>query len=149
MVTGFICDTLRKAGVRPDISQPHTHNAGPVEHICTRIKATFPKNMGMIELLCNLAPTPAVSGYPRETALQMISTHEKHRRRHYGGTIGVYESTKRFRLFVNLRSMRVSSGRSAIYTGGGITSKSDPEEEWLETCIKASTLLSVISKHKH
>ena len=48
------------------------------------------------------------------------------------------------RLFVNLRCMEILPQQYMLYSGGGITSRSVPEQEWEETNNKAKTLLSAI-----
>jgi isochorismate synthase len=40
--------------------------------------------------------------------------------------------------------MKVLPDKLALFIGGGITADSVPEDEWLETEIKADTLLSII-----
>jgi isochorismate synthase EntC len=40
--------------------------------------------------------------------------------------------------------MQAFDGFVALYLGGGLTGNSDPDAEWLETELKAKTLLSVL-----
>ncbi|MBW6536489.1 MAG: chorismate-binding protein, partial [Mariniphaga sp.] len=47
-------------------------------------------------------------------------------------------------LFVNLRCMEILPQHYILYSGGGITARSVPEDEWEETNKKATTLLSAI-----
>ena len=49
-------------------------------------------------------------------------------------------------LKVNLRCARFSAKEVQIFVGGGITSQSNPNDEFKETEIKSQTLLSVIKK---
>ena len=49
-------------------------------------------------------------------------------------------------LKVNLRCARFSAKEVQIFVGGGITSQSNPNDEFMETEIKSQTLLSVIKK---
>ena len=63
----------------------------------------------------------------------------------YCGFIGLVDQNS-CDIYVNLRCARISSQELQIFVGGGITSKSIAEKEYLETEIKSQTLLSVIKK---
>ena len=76
----------------------------------------------------------------------MISLLEGHRSL-YGGYVGV-NSPSGIRAFVNLRSMNFNhKGGYCLYAGGGITSLSQPSDEWLETETKSAVLRRCISAH--
>lgn len=150
IVTRFITNTLRQHGLNPEAGEPTSRQAGPVEHLCSEISAGIPSAWSMDslrELLRDLSPTPALGGFPRREALRFISATERHSRGYYGGFFGLIDSPSQFRLYVNLRSGRLSEdGREiALFTGGGITPLSQPQEEWLETRRKARTLLDTLT----
>jgi isochorismate synthase len=42
--------------------------------------------------------------------------------------------------------MKILPDNLALFVGGGITADSVPEDEWLETEMKAETLLSILSR---
>ena len=46
-----------------------------------------------------------------------------------------------------MRCMKILKGKLVLYIGGGLTEKSEPEEEWEEMVLKTKTLLSVIEKN--
>jgi len=145
IVTDFITQTLCKASLDPDVSEPFTRTAGNVEHICTLIEANLPhKHYDLCRLLSELSPTPALCGYPKQNALALINECEVHSRGYYGGYFGYVKSEGDFDLYVNLRSLRHDAGRVAIFAGGGITNLSEPLEEWNETEAKASLLTEMI-----
>jgi isochorismate synthase len=81
---------------------------------------------------------------PRKESLKLIRMLEKHNREYYAGFLGPVGINNQLTLFVNLRCMKVLADRLALFVGGGITADSVPEEEWMETEIKAETLLTVI-----
>ncbi len=98
----------------------------------------------MTEFISALHPTPAVCGLPKERALELIYKTEMHNREYYAGYCGPINYQGKTDLFVNLRCMKILPDKLALYIGGGLTAKSDPEKEWEETVLKANTLLSVI-----
>lgn len=100
------------------------------------------------ELLDRLAPTPALAGYPMGDAFDDIDDIEDHERSCYGGYVTVVnDKTGNINSYVTIRCVQFDprDGRWAVYVGGGITPKSDPETEWIETEAKASKLIELIN----
>lgn len=95
------------------------------------------------QLISELHPTPAVCGLPMQQAYNLILAEEPHDRLFYTGLIG-YKSHDSIAVYVNLRCMQVLKNHFALYLGGGITSASNPANEWEETVNKSKTLLSVL-----
>lgn len=135
------------------LNKAHVHNirtstcnvtSGAVAHICTHIYATVDSPKDYRKLLDILSPTPALGGWPRYLALQLIRKYEKHPRQLYGGYISV-EDDKIAQAYVTLRcALTDNQGRYCIYTGSGILSNSHAEAERDETALKASGLLNSI-----
>lgn len=146
IVTDFITYTLRQSGFLISQSLPYTRNAGNIEHIATDITGIAPDGPTSIEnLLKALAPTPALSGFPRKEAIDFISYIEPYPRHYYGGFAGVMTTDNKIRTFVNLRSGRYDHTLGiALYAGGGITEKSIPDQEWAETKNKLNTFESAL-----
>ena len=126
---------------------PYPKQAGHLLHLRTDItfsSSYIKSNIG--KFIENLHPTPAVCGIPKSKALDYILKNEKHLREYYSGILGVVNMNEKLSLYVNLRSMKILNNRVQIYVGGGITSQSDPVEEWDETNSKAQTMLSVLKR---
>ena len=49
-------------------------------------------------------------------------------------------------MYVNLRCMRIESGRICCFAGGGLLASSVLEDEWMETEKKLQTMKYVIQK---
>jgi isochorismate synthase len=126
---------------------PYVDKAGNVLHLRTDFTSRTNVINGNVGSLINyLHPTPAICGSPTNDALAIIALIEKHDREYYGGFLGPVGMKNPIELFVNLRCMQIMNSRLLLYTGGGLTSDSNPVDEWYETEIKAGTLLSVIKK---
>jgi len=124
---------------------PYVKKAGNLLHLRTDFTSnsgTMNGNIG--NLLKNLHPTPAVCGFPKTKALEIIRSLEKHEREYYSGFLGPVGMENPISLFVNLRCMQIVGSNMILYSGGGLTIDSHPEDEWYETEIKTGTLLSVI-----
>ena len=98
----------------------------------------------MAEFINKLQPTPAVCGLPKDRALDLIMKTEQHNREYYAGFCGPINYLHKTDLFVNLRCMKILKGQFALFVGGGLTAKSEPEKEWAETELKSETLKRII-----
>ena len=86
----------------------------------------------MAGVLTNLSPTPAVSGYPVQLALDYLQQTERMKRSLYAGFIGS-KMGDNWKLHVNLRCAQILSSEAFLYAGCGINSSSNPRREWEET----------------
>lgn len=95
------------------------------------------------ELARSLHPTPAVGGYPRAAALQLLQ-REKTDRSFYAGFFGRW-SRLEVSLWVNLRCGRIFRNGILQYAGTGITADSDAAAEWQETEWKLGILGKILA----
>ena len=149
-VSRYMLDVFYHFNIYPYTTRgPETLESGNVAHLKTNFYFTSDKIKGIWgNFVKQLHPTPAVCGLPKEDADKYITTIEKHDRRYYSGYAGFWQPGKSVKLFVNLRCMEITPEKYIIYSGGGITEKSIPEDEWDETTEKAQPLLSVIDEEK-
>jgi isochorismate synthase EntC len=93
-----------------------------------------------------LSPTPALGGFPRDAALELIARHEGLDRGRYGGAIGWFDSTGDGSFAVAIRCAEMSSDRrtARLFAGGGIVADSDPLSELAETQAKFQAMLAAI-----
>ena len=149
IVTRYLTGLLASRGFHVERCETGEKRAGPVKHLCTRIEAKVPEGGGdeLMSLVCEMSPTPALCGLPRPWAYSVIRGVERHDRGCYGGLAGLWESSGSFHLWVNLRSLRLSSASSlcALYVGGGLVADSVAEDEYEETCRKSLTLLQSLA----
>jgi isochorismate synthase len=142
----YLLDVFYKFNIHPYTTQgPETLESGKVAHLATSFRFSAKKleaNLG--DFLAELHPTPAVCGYPKPKAAKFIPKIETHDRRYYSGYLGPWRLNGDVGLFVNLRCMEILPKQYILYSGGGITARSVPEDEWEETNKKATTLLSAI-----
>lgn len=100
----------------------------------------------VIELVRALQPTPAVGGYPRDAAIDLITSVEGFERGLYGGAVGWVDGQGNGRWAVSLRCAELSEDRRSarLVAGGGIVADSDPRSELSETQAKFQAMLSAI-----
>lgn len=143
LVKEYIEDTLSTYSEIIQISELEELIAGPVKHLVNYFSFRTMEN-SYSKLIKNLHPTPAVSGFPKKEALQLIETTEKHSRSIYAGIIGIIDAES-INLFVNLRCCQFIDSKAYLYVGGGFTQESIPENEWQETENKAKTLMNLMT----
>jgi isochorismate synthase len=145
-VSRYLLDVFYQFNIHPYTTQgPETLESGMVAHLSTSFRFSAKKlSRKLGDFIAELHPTPAVCGYPKAKAARFIPKIEKHGRRYYTGYLGPWQLNDSVRLFVNLRCMEITPDWYFLYSGGGITARSVPEEEWEETNKKARTLLSAI-----
>lgn len=147
IVTKHIVETLSaKLLSAPQIERINVP-FGDIEHLCD--KMMWNGTADLDDVLSELSPTPALLGFPRQKAYDIINALETHSRQCYGGFIGIKEALHTS-LYVNLRCAKISNKDDSFlyecFGGGGITLKSNPLEEWLETEKKLSPLLNAIKQ---
>lgn len=143
VVIDFIVDRIKETGAPTCIvGETKTVAAGNLVHLKTNIE--FESSLEDSALAEILHPTPAVCGFPRGKAKEVIQKYETHKRDYYAGYIGLKYPNGDVDYIVNLRSMRIYPDHFSLFVGGGINAQSDPESEWQETELKSQTLLNVI-----
>lgn len=140
IVTKFIADKFKQHGRLYEQTGPEDKIAGEVRHLFTKLTGEIKNHDSFID---DLHPTPAISGFPQQNAIEAIHAIEKHDRLWYTGYLR-FKNNQEDLAFVNLRCMQIVDSRAYLYLGGGITRDSVMEKEWQETEMKAKTLQSVI-----
>lgn len=143
VVTESIERILKTLAIDYEKSETKTVQAGNVEHLFTGFRTNNCNKP--LRLAEQLHPTPAVSGFPKEKAINFINSYESHQRELYAGIVG-FVHRDRLDLYVNLRCAKIHSDYIDLFVGGGVTTDSIPSIEWEETEFKSQTLLSIIEK---
>ena len=149
IVSGYIQSAFKKVTkTAPVIKGPETIEAGNLLHLRTTFTYRNIPASKWPQMVAKLHPTPAVSGLPKQQSIAFIQNNEITARGFYSGYLGPVNLQKEINLFVNLRCMQVLKNKLAVHVGCGITSKSNHEDEWKESEMKAETLLSVLNLKK-
>lgn len=122
---------------------PGEQVAGQLRHLLSLYHITGGSPELALHLAHRLHPTPAVCGYPSETAYGWLIENEKLDRSFFAGFSGSIHP-ERMKLIVNLRTACFRDGSLILFAGAGIVRDSDPDAELLETEVKIDTLRSLI-----
>jgi menaquinone-specific isochorismate synthase len=133
----ILCDDAQVTEPRSPLILEH------LAHFRSEIRGRLRDKVGIADVVSQLHPTPAVGGYPREKALQIIRQIEPFDRGWYAAPFGVM--TQGFADFsVSIRSAVVSSTGLSLYSGAGIVLGSDPDNEWDELERKIAPHLRIL-----
>jgi len=125
--------------------QPHVLTLDRIQHLETEIRASVPAEIGILDLLRLLHPTPAVCGLPRDAAMAFLAEEEPFERGWYAGPVGLFDADGNG-IFVPSLRMGVSTGSGwRLFAGAGIVEGSVPSSEWEETAIKFEPMLEALA----
>lgn len=146
IVTDYIQQIFEQKFGGVKVEKPTEFIYGAMVHLITKFIAKPSIDFCLNDLLAlahQLHPTPAVGGYPKKEAGELIRSTEKHLRLYYSGYLGPV-SGHCAELAVNLRCMCVTAQHLYVFAGGGITVDSIQDAEWQETRLKAEALLKFL-----
>ncbi|MBK0002823.1 isochorismate synthase [Erwinia sp. S38] len=123
-------------------AEPELLTTGTLWHLGTPIEGEVNHAAeNALSLACLLHPTPALSGYPHASAMQMIAKLEPFERDLFGGIVGWCDEHGNGEWVVTIRCGKVAGNRVRLFAGAGIVPDSTPESEWRETGVKLNTML--------
>jgi menaquinone-specific isochorismate synthase len=102
-----------------------------VQHLYTQCHGTLKADLTDADILPKLHPTPAVGGFPRPQALNLIQELEPFPRGWYAAPVG-WVGADDAEFAVAIRSGLIDRNRLLLFAGAGIVRGSQPEEEWAE-----------------
>lgn len=144
VVCNFIRETLSPFADLVHAEGPYTFQAGNLLHLRTDISFRAAEDR-LWAIASALHPTPAVCGFPQESAKTFIRENERQSRGYYSGFAGPVAMGGRTDLFVNLRSACISDDgmTASLYAGGGIMKDSSCRSEYEETIHKMQTIAGI------
>ena len=115
-----------------------------VHQMISTVKATLRDDRDHVDLLRASFPMASMTGAPKISAMKTIEELESMKRGIYAGCIGSLDLDKHMDLNVVIRTIEYDAATKDISfkTGGAITAMSDPEAEYQEMELKATSVLS-------
>lgn len=143
VVIRAIAGALVEAGGDVTIEPTRVRALRHVLHLHAPISATLRGATHVLDLVKRLHPTPAVGGWPMQTAIDWIARHEA-ARGWYAAPIGWFDLDGDGELVVAIRSAVIAGDRATLYAGAGIVAGSDPDRELAETDAKLRAMLGAL-----
>ncbi|MFZ3072374.1 MAG: anthranilate synthase component I family protein, partial [Thermodesulfobacteriota bacterium] len=133
-------DTVKVESFKRIETYPSLH------HMVSTISGTLKSGIGPAEAIKFMFPGGSVTGAPKIRAMELIEELEPLRRGLYTGAMGYIDLCGDMDLSMIIRTAIAKDGSLDLSVGGGIVADSNPEEEYLETEIKAADFLKVTQK---
>ena len=145
VVSEFVVDAMRPFASSVSARQPEVVRFTNIQHLATSVSAelTHPP-ADALELASALHPTPAVGGWPREAADNLIDELEGMERGWYAGAVGWIDANGDGEFAVALRCGLLWEDGARLYAGVGVMPDSDPARELEETELKFNALLTAL-----
>jgi para-aminobenzoate synthetase component 1 len=115
-----------------------------VQHLVTTVTGRLRPGRDAFDLLAAAFPGGSITGAPKLRAMEVVEALEPVRRGPYCGALTWLGPDGRMGSSILIRTFVADGERLTLHVGGGITWRSDPEEEWEETVAKARGPLSSI-----
>lgn len=116
-----------------------------VMHIVSDVTGTVQQGLDSTCVLRSAFPAGTVSGSPKISAIEILSTLEPTKRRFYAGAVGYLQSNGDLDFCIAIRCALKQGNLWTMQAGGGIVYDSTAQREFQETCEKLGALVSVIT----
>jgi len=109
------------------------------------IEGRLHKDKDRIDLLRACFPGGSITGCPKIRAMEIIEELEPTWRSIYTGSLGYLSFSGRLDFNILIRTILKKEDKLYFGVGGGIVADSNPEDEYLETLVKARAMIEAIS----
>ena len=143
VVAQFVVDALRPFATQVSARGPEVARFTNIQHLATTVEAALRHPAAdALQLAAALHPTPAVGGWPRDAADELIDELEGMERGWYAGAVGWIDGRGDGEFAVALRCGLLWEDGARLYAGVGVMPDSDPARELEETELKFKALLT-------
>ncbi len=115
-----------------------------VQHLVSTVSGRLAPARDPFDLLQAAFPGGSITGAPKIRAIEILRELEPTRRGPYTGALGWIGPDGAMATSILIRTLVADGRRLSLHVGGGITYRSDPAAEWVETVAKARGPLSAI-----
>ena len=150
IVVKMIKDSLKHCCYDLDVPEaPALLKTKNIQHLYTPVKGFMKAGNSLLSMVERLHPTPALGGFPKESAIDKIRELEPMHRGWYAAPIGWFDHEDNGEFVVAIRSGLIEGNKAALFAGCGIVEESDPKSEYFETKIKLKPMLSALGGVEH
>ncbi len=145
VVSRFVVEALRPFSSSVSARGPEVVRFTNIQHLATSVDAELVDPAAdALSLAAALHPTPAVGGWPRDSADSLIDELEGMERGWYAGAVGWIDGRGDGEFAVALRCGLLWEDGARLYAGVGVMPDSDPARELEETELKFKALLTAL-----
>jgi para-aminobenzoate synthetase / 4-amino-4-deoxychorismate lyase len=147
MIVDLMRNDLSRVCVPGTVEVPALLRAEPhpgVWHLVSDVTGALAPGTSDAALVAATFPPGSVTGAPKVRALEIIHELEPAPREAYTGAIGYRGPVAGLELNVAIRTFEFRESRVWLGSGGGVTARSDPNDEFRECLLKAAPLIQAI-----
>ena len=145
LVVDALCERLGVLTSELQVPEyPEVLRLSNIQHLYTPVTGVLRDATGVLPVIEQLHPTPAMGGKPREMALPYISQVEPVPRGWYAAPVGWIDQNLDGMFGVAIRSAVSQDKRVWLYAGAGIVADSVAQQEWDETALKLRPMLGAL-----
>ncbi len=115
---------------------PRIVRTARLQHLLTDVTANLRPDVGLLDVVRLVHPTPAVAGWPTDAALELLDEESALDRGWYAGPVGWVDRLGDGDMAVAIRSGVVAAHEASLFAGCGIVADSEPDREWDESTLK-------------
>lgn len=115
-----------------------------IQHLYTPVTGRCNEQTSLLTIVERLHPTPALGGWPKKKAVEVIRELEPMERGLFGAPLGWIDAKGNGEFVVAIRSALIKNSEASLFAGCGIVNHSDPVVEYEETKVKMRPLLTVL-----
>lgn len=115
-----------------------------VHQLVTTIRSRLRKDVSPVAAVRNAFPGGSMTGAPKRRTMEILDGLEEGPRGVYSGALGFFSLNGAVDLSIVIRTIVATSEGVEIGVGGAVVAQSDPDEELVETAIKAMAMLRVL-----
>ncbi|MDE5898644.1 MAG: chorismate-binding protein [Treponemataceae bacterium] len=115
-----------------------------VIHLVSEVRGTLGGNVPAVNVLRAAFPAGTVSGAPKISAIEILSSLERTKRGFYAGAVGYITNRNALDFCIAIRCAVKQGDVWTLQAGGGIVHASDAAREYEETCEKLAAMRAVI-----
>lgn len=151
MIVDLVRNDLTKSAVKGTVKVDELfgiYTFPQVHQMISSISCELSPDVHFIDAIKNAFPMGSMTGAPKLRAMQLIDEYERSKRGAYSGSFGYISADGDFDFNVVIRSILYNSETKylSFQVGGAITYNSDAEKEYEECLLKASAIMSVLSR---
>jgi para-aminobenzoate synthetase component 1 len=120
-----------------------------VHQMISTIRGRLKDGLDWTEMISSTFPMGSMTGAPKKRVLQLTEQYEKSKRGLFSGAVGYVKPNQDFDFNVVIRSLLYNQPDRylAYFAGSGITTGSDPENEYEECLVKIAALTEILIKN--
>lgn len=117
-----------------------------VHHLVSTVRGELKPDRDAVDILRDCFPGGSITGAPKRRAMEIIDELEPQRRGVYCGSIGYLDFNGNMDTNIAIRTLVCHKQHIYCWGGGGIVADSDVDNEFQESYVKVSNLLSALQE---